>query len=177
VVASGVRVGRNLSPQPPPLRREGEPAKRTEATSTILSEPLLEAPSLLRGGVGGGFFAARGSCAARFASAAFIPRCPAALYFFAGPRSYTGQDLAELHLVGSPPLVERLVSDLLTAGARAAGPGEFTLRAFLAGKKDLPQAEAVQAVIEAAPTPTCRPRSASSPAACPARSTPSATTS
>jgi tRNA modification GTPase len=75
---------------------------------------------------------------------------PASLYFFPGPRSYTGQDLAELHTIGSPPLVERLVADLLNAGARSAQPGEFTLRAFLAGKKDLPQAEAVHAVIEAA---------------------------
>lgn len=74
---------------------------------------------------------------------------PAMLYYFTGPRSYTGQDLAELHTIGSPPLVERLVVDLLSAGARAARPGEFTLRAFLAGKKDLPQAEAVNAVIEA----------------------------
>ena len=74
---------------------------------------------------------------------------PADLYFFPGPRSYTGQDLAELHTVGSPPLVERLVADLLAAGARPAGPGEFTLRAFLAGKLDLPRAEAVNAVIEA----------------------------
>src|SRR5262249_19277283 len=74
---------------------------------------------------------------------------PADLYFFPAPHSYTGQDLAELHTVGSPPLVERLVADLLTAGARPARPGEFTLRAFLAGKKDLPQAEAVQAVVEA----------------------------
>ncbi len=74
---------------------------------------------------------------------------PASLYFFPGPKTYTGQDLAELHTLGSPPLVERLVSDLLNAGTRPARPGEFTLRAFLAGKKDLPQAEAVNAVIEA----------------------------
>lgn len=74
---------------------------------------------------------------------------PADLYYFAGPHSYTGQDLAEFHTLGSPPLVERLVADLLNAGARPAGPGEFTLRAFLAGKLDLPQAEAVHAVIEA----------------------------
>ena len=74
---------------------------------------------------------------------------PADLYFFPGPHSYTGQDLAELHTIGSPPLVERLVADLLAGGARPARPGEFTLRAFLAGKKDLPQAEAVQAVVEA----------------------------
>src|SRR6516225_5314225 len=42
---------------------------------------------------------------------------PAFLYFFAGPHSYTGQDLAELHTIGSPPLVERLVADLMRAGA------------------------------------------------------------
>ncbi|MEO2090922.1 MAG: tRNA uridine-5-carboxymethylaminomethyl(34) synthesis GTPase MnmE, partial [Gemmataceae bacterium] len=74
---------------------------------------------------------------------------PADLYFFPGPHTYTGQDLAELHTISSPPLVERLIADLLAAGARPAQPGEFTLRAFLAGKKDLPQAEAVLAVIEA----------------------------
>lgn len=73
---------------------------------------------------------------------------PADLYQFRGPHTYTGQDLAELHTVSCPPLVERLIADLLAAGARPAQPGEFTLRAFLAGKKDLPQAEAVLAVIE-----------------------------
>ncbi|OWK43496.1 tRNA modification GTPase [Fimbriiglobus ruber] len=73
---------------------------------------------------------------------------PADLYFWHAPRTYTGQNLAELHTLSSPPLVERLVADLISAGARAAQPGEFTLRAFLAGKKDLPQAEAVLAVIE-----------------------------
>ena len=72
---------------------------------------------------------------------------PATLYFFQSPKSYTGQDLGELHTIGSPPLVERLLADLFTAGARAAGPGEFTQRAFLAGKLDLTRAEAVQAVI------------------------------
>ena len=57
--------------------------------------------------------------------------------------------MAELHTVSSPPLVNLLIAELLNAGARAAGPGEFTLRAFLAGKRDLPRAEAVQAVISA----------------------------
>lgn len=73
---------------------------------------------------------------------------PASLYFFMKPKSYTGQDLAELHTLGSPPLVERLLADLMALGCRAAGPGEFTQRAFLAGKLDLTRAEAVQAVIE-----------------------------
>jgi tRNA modification GTPase len=54
-----------------------------------------------------------------------------------------------LHTFASPPLVDLLVAQLLNAGARAAQPGEFTLRAFLAGKLDLTRAEAVLAVIEA----------------------------
>lgn len=65
-------------------------------------------------------------------------------------RSYTGQPLAELHLVGSPPLLEAIVTQLIRGGARIARPGEFTLRAFLAGRLDLLQAEAVLGVIDAA---------------------------
>lgn len=75
---------------------------------------------------------------------------PADLYFFPAPGSYTGQDLIELHTFGCPPLVELAVSRLLAAGARAAGPGEFTMRRFLNGKLDLTRVEAVAAVIEAA---------------------------
>ncbi|MFL5327732.1 MAG: tRNA modification GTPase [Gemmataceae bacterium] len=75
---------------------------------------------------------------------------PAELYLFPAPHSVTSQSVAEFHLIASPPLVERLLADLLHAGARVAGPGEFSLRAFLAGKLDLPRAEAVLGVIEAA---------------------------
>jgi tRNA modification GTPase len=74
---------------------------------------------------------------------------PADLYCWAKPNTYTGQDLVELHTIGSVPLLERLVAELLRLGARMAQPGEFTLRAFLAGKKDLTQAEAVLGIIEA----------------------------
>jgi tRNA modification GTPase len=74
---------------------------------------------------------------------------PADLYFWPAPRTYTGQELVELHTLSCPPLVELVVAACLDAGARAAGPGEFTLRAFLAGKLDLTRAEAVLAVIEA----------------------------
>ena len=74
---------------------------------------------------------------------------PVDVYIASGPHTYTGQDTAELHTISSPPLLDALIAALLNAGARAAHPGEFTLRAFLAGKKDLPQAEAVLAVIEA----------------------------
>lgn len=64
-------------------------------------------------------------------------------------RSYTGQPLVELHLPGSPPLLEAVLSEVHRRGARPARPGEFTLRAFLAGKLDLLQAEAVLGVIDA----------------------------
>jgi tRNA modification GTPase len=74
---------------------------------------------------------------------------PAMVLSMPGPHSYTGQDCIEIHTVSSPPLVDLLITTLLDAGARAARPGEFTMRAFLAGKKDLTQAEAVRAVIDA----------------------------
>ena len=65
-------------------------------------------------------------------------------------RSYTGQPGAELHLPGSPPVVEAALAALHGAGFRPAGPGEFTLRAFLAGRVGLTEAEAVLGVIDAA---------------------------
>ncbi len=64
-------------------------------------------------------------------------------------RSYTGQPSAELHTLGSLPILRRLVDITIAAGARAARPGEFTMRAFLAGRMDLTQAQAVLGVIEA----------------------------
>lgn len=77
-------------------------------------------------------------------------RAPIAVDLYDWPsRSYTGQPLAELHLPGSPPLLDAVLSEALQRGARMARPGEFTLRAFLAGKLDLLQAEAVLGVIDA----------------------------
>jgi tRNA modification GTPase len=77
------------------------------------------------------------------------PSIPASVFAWPGPKTYTGQHMAEIHLLGCPPLVDQLVASLLNTGARAAQPGEFTMRAFLAGKLDLPRAEAVLGVIEA----------------------------
>ncbi len=74
---------------------------------------------------------------------------PADVYFRPAPHTYTGQDLAEVHTLSCPPLVDLLAAAILQAGARPAQAGEFTLRAFLAGKLDLTRAEAVQAVIAA----------------------------
>ena len=76
-------------------------------------------------------------------------RLSADVYLWPHPRSYTRQCVAEIHTVGSPPLLSALLATLCTAGARPAEPGEFTLRAFLAGRLDLTQAEAVLGVIDA----------------------------
>lgn len=74
---------------------------------------------------------------------------PSALMVWPDERSYTRQPAVELHTIGSSPLVDAVVRACLKAGARLAEPGEFTLRACLAGRLDLVQAEAVLAVIDA----------------------------
>ncbi len=68
---------------------------------------------------------------------------------FRAPHSYTGEDTAELHCHGSPYLLRRVLELVCHCGARLAQPGEFTLRAFLNGKLDLAQAEAVADLIRA----------------------------
>lgn len=65
------------------------------------------------------------------------------------PRSYTGEDVVELHLHGSRYVVDRVVALAVEQGARLAEPGEFTLRAFVHGRMDLTQAEAVVDVLSA----------------------------
>ena len=66
---------------------------------------------------------------------------------FRAPYSYTREDVAEIHCHGSDTLVRRILLLLLDAGARMARPGEFTCRAFLNGRIDLSQAEAVMRMI------------------------------
>lgn len=74
---------------------------------------------------------------------------PALIAFFRGPASYTGEDMLEIQLPGSPHLLHRLLDYVVQLGARLAEPGEFTFRAFLNGKMDLTQAEGVAAAIAA----------------------------
>jgi tRNA modification GTPase len=74
------------------------------------------------------------------------------LYLFFSPHSYTGEDVAEIHLYTNPAVIETLLNKLLRMGpapgtVRSAGPGEFTARAYLNGKIDLAQAEAVNEII------------------------------
>lgn len=111
-----------------------------------------------------------GSDAHRLASQHFVPQRPHAmlpmrrallgqitlageeldqvlLTLFAAPNSYTGEDMAEIACHGSPYIVQTLLQSLLQEGAQAAQPGEFTYRAFLNGKLDLTQAEAVNELI------------------------------
>jgi tRNA modification GTPase len=73
----------------------------------------------------------------------------AVVTFFAAPNSYTADDLVEIAAHGSPVVLDLLLRRALSLGARLAEPGEFTERAFLAGKLDLTQAEAVRDLIEA----------------------------
>ena len=68
---------------------------------------------------------------------------------FPAPHSYTGEDAAEFHCHGSPVVLREVLAALFAAGARQAGPGEFTKRAFLNGRMDLTQAEAVIDLIDA----------------------------
>ncbi|QNI35107.1 tRNA uridine-5-carboxymethylaminomethyl(34) synthesis GTPase MnmE [Alloacidobacterium dinghuense] len=72
----------------------------------------------------------------------------AVVTYFEGPNSYTGEDIVEIAAHGSPVILDLLVRQSLSGGARLARPGEFTERAFLSGRIDLTQAEAVRDLIE-----------------------------
>ena len=78
-----------------------------------------------------------------------VESIPADLYLWPNQRSYTRQNAAEFHTLGSPPLLSAVLKTVCFAGARLAESGEFTLRAFLAGRLDLTQAEAVLGIIDA----------------------------
>jgi tRNA modification GTPase len=88
-----------------------------------------------------------GTCAGAIGGCTRIDE--AVVTFFAAPNSYTAQDLIEIAAHGSPVVLELLVRRAIDLGARLAEPGEFTQRAFLAGRLDLTQAEAVRDLIEA----------------------------
>jgi len=74
-------------------------------------------------------------------------RIDANLYLFLAPHSYTGDDVAEIHIHTNPNVTEALMGNLLGNGLRMAGPGEFTARAYFNGRIDLAQAEAVNEII------------------------------
>lgn len=72
--------------------------------------------------------------------------------YFPGPNSYTGESMLEIGCHGGILITKQVLDAILAAGARSAGPGEFTQRAFLNGKMDLTQAEAVMDIISAQTT-------------------------
>jgi len=76
-------------------------------------------------------------------------RLPARIYLMRAPASYTREEIVEIHTFGNHALLRALMEELIRRGARPAGPGEFTRRAFLNGRLDLAQAEAVEALIRA----------------------------
>jgi tRNA modification GTPase len=69
--------------------------------------------------------------------------------YFAGPNSYTGEDIVEISCHGNPFIARRMLDDLFARGCRSAEAGEFTRRAFMNGRLDLSQAEAVMDLIHA----------------------------
>lgn len=73
----------------------------------------------------------------------------AVVTLFRGPGSYTGEDMAEIGCHGNPLILRQVLDAVLAAGARMARPGEFTQRAFLNGRMDLTQAEAVMDLVSA----------------------------
>jgi tRNA modification GTPase len=89
------------------------------------------------------------ACLATLAGADGEPIDEVVVSFFAAPRSYTAEDVVEISCHGSPVVLRHAVERACAEGARPAGPGEFTLRAFLNGRIDLPRAEAVRDLIEA----------------------------
>ncbi|MGE0385344.1 MAG: tRNA uridine-5-carboxymethylaminomethyl(34) synthesis GTPase MnmE [Gammaproteobacteria bacterium] len=76
--------------------------------------------------------------------------------FFPAPHSFTGDDLLELHGHGGPVVLDQLLQSVIAAGARRAAPGEFSERAFLNGKLDLAQAEAIADLISASSAAAAR---------------------
>jgi tRNA modification GTPase len=73
----------------------------------------------------------------------------AIVIYFQNPKSYTGQDLVEISCHGSPFILSKILEICFRLGARSATPGEFTMRAFISGRIDLTQAEAVRDLIDA----------------------------
>jgi tRNA modification GTPase len=107
----------------------------------------LAAARKLSADVPGGLIPSGTAVYARLAYSDLV--CPAWVYLFPGPRSYTGDDLVEYHVPGNPILARLLVAHLEAGGLRPAEPGEFTARAYFNGRIDLTEAEGVAATIAA----------------------------
>ena len=107
------------------------------------------APAIAREVCGGRALRPRQARHARFLDAAGEAIDDGIALLFAAPASYTGEDVVELQGHGNPVLLQALVARCCALGARMARPGEFTQRAFLNGRLDLAQAEAVADLVAA----------------------------
>ena len=107
-------------------------------------------------GVLGAVPASRTATLATFRGAGGEPLDQGIALYFPAPASYTGENVLELHAHGGPAVLGLLLGRCLDLGARIAEPGEFTRRAFLNGKLDLAQAEAVADLIDAATATAAR---------------------
>ena len=94
-------------------------------------------------------FEARHATLATIVGPAALPIDEAVVTFFPSPHSYTGDDVIEISAHGSPVVLRAIVAAAMARGARLANPGEFTFRAFLNGRLDLVQAEAVADLVDA----------------------------
>lgn len=104
----------------------------------------------------GGLPPARHASLRKFLDEEGLPIDEGIVLFFPAPYSYTGEDILELQGHGGPVIMNLLLSSCLSAGARLAQPGEFTLRAFLNNKLDLAQAESVADIIDASTSEAAR---------------------
>ena len=100
-------------------------------------------------GIAGGLLTLDRPLEPRYAAFARTKGDQVVAIYFPTPHSYTGDDVVEISAHGSPVVLRQIVEDVIAAGARLAEPGEFTLRAFLNGRIDLVQAEAVADLIDA----------------------------
>ncbi|MFN0060080.1 MAG: tRNA modification GTPase [Planctomycetota bacterium] len=117
------------------VRLSGRDVLEQVAPLLILADPSDLAP--------------RRPCAIELRWSPSQPPVPAVALLFAAGASYTGEAMLEIYLPGCPAIVRRFIETLRECGVRAATPGEFTRRAFLNGRLDLTQAEAVAMVIAA----------------------------
>lgn len=109
--------------------------------ATVVSQSILQLPGVLE--------PRRATVTAVVSSPDRRPVDQVVATFFPGPASYTGENVVEISGHGSPVMLQQIVHEAVSAGARLAEPGEFTLRAFLNERIDLVQAEAVGDVIQA----------------------------
>ena len=109
--------------------------------ATVVSRAILQSR--------GGLVPRRATVTAVVSSPTGQPVDQVVATYFPGPASYTGEDVVEISGHGSPVMLRQIVSEAVSAGARLAVPGEFTLRAFLNERIDLVQAEAVGDIITA----------------------------